>query len=355
MNQQHLIVDSVRRILSDLCTKDVVDSAEAGHWPVELWQTLEDNGLTLAGISEVSGGTGGELSDSLVVIREAAVAAAPLPLAETFIAARLCELVGTAAPEGPLTVAQQILTLTRDAGSYRLKGELLDVAFANRCSHVIVVAKENEQQYLCLLPLGELDPVTQISSVSMAGEPRCDLLVDCQLSSKAVIRAFNGHLEIDLVDELWCLGAITRAVMMTGAMTSMLDMAVVYATQRHQFGRPIAQFQAIQQQLAVLAGEVAVCQRAADSLFDAIEPMNHLDIAIAKSRISEAVGPATEIAHQVHGAMGYTLEHSLNLRTRRLWCWRDEYGNELHWQQRIGTRVLSGGADQLWSLIIDAG
>jgi acyl-CoA dehydrogenase len=355
MNQQQLIVDNVRRILRDHCSKAVVDGAEAGHWPAELWQTLQDNGLTLAGISEASGGTGGELSYSLTVIREAAVVAAPLPLAETFIAARLCERVGALVPAGPLTVAQQLLTLQRDDDRYRLRGELLDVAFARRCSYVVVIAEERGQQYLCLLPLAELEHSMQVSDLSIAGEPRNNLLIDCQISQDSVFKAPIGHVDIDLVDELWCLGAISRAVMMTGAMTSMLDMAVTYATQRHQFGRPIAQFQAIQQQLAVLAGEVAVCQRAADSLFDAIRTLNHLDIAIAKSRISEAVGPATEIAHQVHGAMGYTQEHSLNLLTRRLWCWRDEYGNELHWQQRIGKRVVTDGADQLWSLIIDAG
>jgi len=184
----------------------------------------------------------------------------------------------------------------------------------------------------------------------MAGETRSHINIDCLVPLAAVIET-----SIDLVDELLCLGAICRAVMMAGGMTSMLDMSVRYATERQQFGRPIAQFQAIQQQLAVLAGEVAVCQRAADSLLSAVAPMNHLDIAIARARIGEAVGPATEIAHQVHGAMGYTMEHGLNLRTRRLWCWRDEYGNEAYWQQRIGQQVVAAGADNLWSLITDAG
>lgn len=88
MNEQQLITDTIRRILQDQCAKVTVDAAEAGVWPAGLWQTLEDNGLTLAGISEASGGTGGELAASLLMIREAASVGAPLPLAETFIAAR---------------------------------------------------------------------------------------------------------------------------------------------------------------------------------------------------------------------------------------------------------------------------
>ena len=81
MNDQQLITDTVRRILQDKCTHAVVDASEAGDWAADLWQTLEDNGLTLAGISDAICGTGGELADSLLVIREAASVGAPVPLA----------------------------------------------------------------------------------------------------------------------------------------------------------------------------------------------------------------------------------------------------------------------------------
>jgi acyl-CoA dehydrogenase len=133
-------------------------------------------------------------------------------------------------------------------------------------------------------------------------------------------------------------------------MSSILELTVQYALEREQFGRPIAQFQAIQQQLAVLAGEVSACQRAADTLLDASGVFN---IAISKSRLGDAVAPVCEIAHQVHGAMGYTREHPLNLRSRRLWVWRDEYGEEVYWQHRLGSDLCMSGADSLWDRICD--
>jgi alkylation response protein AidB-like acyl-CoA dehydrogenase len=68
-------------------------------------------------------------------------------------------------------------------------------------------------------------------------------------------------------------------------------------------------------------------------------------IAAAKIRASEAAGKVAEIAHQVHGAIGFTHEHSLHRLTRRLWSWRDEFGTEAHWSRELGRAVIAAGAD----------
>jgi alkylation response protein AidB-like acyl-CoA dehydrogenase len=67
-----------------------------------------------------------------------------------------------------------------------------------------------------------------------------------------------------------------------------------------------------------------------------------------KIRAGEAAGKVAEIAHQVHGAIGFTHEHSLHRLTRRLWSWRDEFGTESHWSRELGREVMSAGADALW-------
>ena len=132
---------------------------------------------------------------------------------------------------------------------------------------------------------------------------------------------------------------------MAGALESSLQMSVQYAMERSQFGRPISKFQAIQHQLADLAGESAASTMAAHAVASAFDPLKETDIAIGKARIGEAVSICTDIAHQVHGAMGYTMEHSLNHRTRRLWSWRDDYGSERFWQKQVGQRrpTMPGG------------
>ena len=57
------------------------------------------------------------------------------------------------------------------------------------------------------------------------------------------------------------------------------------------------------------------------------------------------------IAHQVHGAIGFTREHDLRLVTTRLWAWRDEDGSDAEWNAEIGATVLAAGPDGLWPLI----
>jgi acyl-CoA dehydrogenase len=74
-------------------------------------------------------------------------------------------------------------------------------------------------------------------------------------------------------------------------------------------------------------------------------------IAVAKARVGEAAGTVAAIGHQVHAAMGFTREHTLQYRTRRLWSWRDEFGNETHWQRQLGELAVEHGGDGLWPFL----
>ncbi|MEX2520284.1 MAG: acyl-CoA dehydrogenase family protein, partial [Paracoccaceae bacterium] len=68
----------------------------------------------------------------------------------------------------------------------------------------------------------------------------------------------------------------------------------------------------------------------------------------AKLRASEAAGMVAAIAHQTHGAIGFTQEYRLHPLTRRLWAWRDEYGSEGFWAERLGAAGAAAGADRFW-------
>jgi acyl-CoA dehydrogenase len=74
-----------------------------------------------------------------------------------------------------------------------------------------------------------------------------------------------------------------------------------------------------------------------------------LPVAVAKVRAGEAAGVGAGIAHQTHGAIGFTYEHSLHFATRRLWSWRAEFGSESAWARELGRAVAARGADALWS------
>ena len=159
-------------------------------------------------------------------------------------------------------------------------------------------------------------------------------------------------------EALMMMGAAVRAMQMAGALEAILDLSVAYANERVAFGRPIAKFQAVQHNLARLAGEVAAALAAAGSAADALAgaqvPFGEgvfLEAASAKIRVGEAAGDGAAIAHQVLGAIGFTREHVLHRFTRRLWAWRDDFGNESQWAVRLGNMVAAKGADALWPML----
>jgi acyl-CoA dehydrogenase len=156
---------------------------------------------------------------------------------------------------------------------------------------------------------------------------------------------------------LMLMGAAARSMQMAGALEAILDLAVAYANERVAFERPIAKFQAVQHNLARLAGETAAAVAAAGSAADAIARATtfdegvFLEAAAAKIRVGEAATEGAGIAHQVLGAIGFTQEHILHRFTRRLWSWRDDFGNESSWAVKLGTMVAAKGADGLWPML----
>jgi acyl-CoA dehydrogenase len=231
----------------------------------------------------------------------------------------------------------------------QLTGHCPDVPFGRHCQSFLIVVDDSvlgKQQKLRLC-LVDAVQVSLKHGSNICGEPSDALTIEAEIAGQrifAVDRAWLDHGRL--------LGAAARAVMMAGALEEMLQVTVDYALERRQFGKAIAKFQAIQQQLAVFAGEVAASVRAADTLLVSDE-LSRLDVAIAKARIGEASGLSSEIAHQVHGAIGYTREHRLNQLSRRLWLWRDQFGNEHEWQQVVADAFLSDSGTGLWQKVTE--
>ena len=356
MSADPLIVDTTDRMLAELCGPEVVTAAEDDKWPAALWDALEESALTRAWIPEALGGPGTSLADGFAVIRLAGAHAVPAPLAETLLAGWLASDAGLEAPEGPLTVAPI------DAASpLRLDGEVLVgsarcVPFASGCEHIVAVYTDggargtgNASQGVSLVPRGActIEPAT-----SLAGEPS-----DIVVFDGAMPVARSRPVPANLAERLRRMGATVRAEQMAGALEGCLEQSLRYASDRHQFGRPIAKFQAVQHSLAVLAGEVAAATTSADAAASAIarhgidDDRTFLAVATAKIRCGQAAGAGAGIAHQVHGAMGFTREYSLQHRTRRLWAWRDDFDPETVWAIELGRHVARRGGDALWATV----
>ena len=304
-----------------------------------LWKTCEETGLARLTLPPSAGGSDAGFAESAVVLAAAGAHAARVPLVETDLqAGRLLHAAGLPVPDGPLTVGSGDLDVDRTG--HRAAGVLRRVPWARAAAGIVVLAGDH-----VLL----LDPAhaTITDGTNVAEEPRDTVTYDGPVGSASI----DPHLAVESA----LLGALGRAQLLAGAARGALALSVRYAGERVQFGRPIGRFQAVQQQLALAAAEVAAASAAASSAARAADADGvrgaEFAIAVAKARTSEAAGAVARIAHQVHGAIGFTREHDLRLLTTRLWAWRDEDGSEAQWHEQIGAAALDAGADGLWPLV----
>ncbi len=344
-----ILAETAARLFGQHCGRSVVSAAEAGTWPAELWTALVEAGLTLASVAEDKGGTGADLGDVMTILHAGGRASAPVPLAETLLAAWLLSESGLAVPPKPLTVAPvlrgELPTLRRDPGGWRLAGSFRAVPWLRDCAELVVLALHDERCHVALVPVKGLSVAP---GANAAGEKRDDVAFELTLERQRVAPAGAG---IDF-DALWRRGALARIAALAGALEQALELTLRYAKEREQFGRPIGKFQAVQQQIAVLAANVAAGCAAADAAIAAAERGSAtFEIASAKARIGEAATLVASIAHQVHGAMGFTREHPLHLTTRRLWSWREEFGDESYWWNWLGLTAAKIGGDELWAFL----
>ena len=304
-----LILDTAERVFTDHCNKAIRDEAESGPaddqrglFPEDLWAVVKEAGLHQVG-GEESGST---LVDAFRVIRLAGKVALPMPFAEILVSNRFFQ------GEGLTTVAEGSIA-----------------PWARRAMRVVT----DDGQLVT-----EFDVV---QGANLAGEPRDEIV-------------FEEFESIELPPNFRAIMAMTRVASMCGGREKLLELTIDYVGERKQFGRPISGFQAVQHNVARMAGEVAASIRASDAAIEAMDTNRFvLQVAAAKVRVGEAAGIVAEIAHQAHGAMGFTHEHELHQYTRRLWAWRDEYGHETEWQQLIGREVAAVGAERAWALISD--
>ncbi|MBV1877931.1 MAG: acyl-CoA/acyl-ACP dehydrogenase [Pseudomonadales bacterium] len=346
-----MLAETVNRLLADIVTAEMLTKAEQGDWPEALWRAVEDNGLTMPLVSEKNGGVGCDWLDAMVVLHGAGRYSAPIPLAETILASWLLDRADLQPPMGPMSFASGAenaeLQFKAVGTNWQISGTAERVPWGSTVEHLVVLAPMAGELRVGLVKKGCFE-VT--SSQNMAKEPRDTLVFN------------NAPVELvgvatGLPDDSGRLfGALLRAIQIGGALERSLHESVLYVNDRTQFGKPIGKFQAVQQNLAQLADEVAAvgaAGTAACAVIDmALKGQAEVDmvfrIAAAKARASEAAGKAASIAHQAHGAFGFTYEHILHFSTRRLWSWRAEYGTGDFWAEKLGQQVVDIGADNLW-------
>jgi acyl-CoA dehydrogenase len=326
--------------LAELADSIFSDAAAAGTaFDAELWKTLDGSGLARVTLPEEAGGSGGTFADSAAVLAAAGAHAARVPLAETdLLAGWLLHAAGIEVPAGPLTAVVGDLEVDGDT----VRGRLARVPWSRSVAGIAVLSGSR------VVLLGP-DGLDITDGANLAEEARDTVVVD---GPAVVAPAPDGAAQ-----EYRLRAALGRSQLLAGAARGALTASVRYAGERIQFGRPIGKLQAIQQQLAIAAAEVAAASAAA-SAAARVATADRMDaastrfaVAAAKARTGEAAGVVARIAHQVHGAIGFTREHDLRLVTTRLWAWRDEDGTDAEWNAEVGAAALAAGPEGLWPLV----
>src|SRR6201999_224170 len=315
------------------------------------WQALTEAGLPLSWVPEDCSGSGASLAGGFSVLSSAGRFAVAVPLAETMLAGWLLAQAKIASPDGAMTVApaspKDRITLNADGS---LSGRARGVPFAKAAGHIAVLVSGDKAISIALVKAGDCRIE---SGLNLGGDDNDTVTFDKAkpVTLKPAPKGFD-------LTSLLLMGGVARSLQIAGALESMLDISVRYSNERVAFEKKISKFQAVQHNLAKLAGESAAALAAATSAADTIvnnasfdDDAVYLEAVAAKIRCSEAAEKGGAIAHQVHGAIGFTIEHILHRYTLRALSWRDDFGSESYWAVKLGERVASRGADELWPLV----
>jgi alkylation response protein AidB-like acyl-CoA dehydrogenase len=220
-------------------------------------------------------------------------------------------------PSGRIGADRIAVSAIDDGDSVRLRGEsgfALDGAGAD----LLVVAARRPGEAnpdLFLVDGGSAGvEVTELLSVDrtrhLANVVLHDIRVDPEARLPRGVEALRAMLD---------RGSVALAADALGTARRALEMAVEYAKQREQFGRPIGSFQAVKHKLAdmymLVQGAAAAVEGAARALDEGRDPGR--PVAVAGSYARDAATKVTGDAIQIHGGIGYTWEHNCHRLFKR--------------------------------------
>lgn len=332
-----LIADVTSRLLQDRFDDAAIRSARGGEWLAEHWRLVAEQALPLA-LVQGQQGIGIPADSGLALIGLIGRHVVPLPLAETMMANAILAQVGLSVVDCPVALVADGagISLDQRGTGWHATGEADRIAWGRNVGALIFESGDR----IAFMTSG-FRAVGHGENLAKMPRDRLSLDGPVTVAARPAVTLLEG-------------GALVRALLTAGAIEALVDMTVAYVSERVQFGRPLANFQAVQHSLARLASEAASASAAANLAADGFArdaSGTSVAIAAARSRISDAAGVAIGLAHQLHGAMGFTEEHRLHWYTTAIWSWRDEFGSAASWTRKLGAAALSRSGPDYWPFI----
>jgi alkylation response protein AidB-like acyl-CoA dehydrogenase len=343
--EQEMLRKTARDFLADKCSKKFVKEMEESEtgYSRELWQEMAELGWMGLAFPGKYGGGDMSFLDLAVLLEEMGRACLPGPFFSTVVLGGLSILdVGSDDQKKEylpkLIRGEKIFTLaltepgyhnydassvrveaTCDDGNYVINGAKMFVPDAHIADHLLCLAKTRPRRGVTIFLLDAKSPRTKYAVLkTIANDNLCEVVFDQVPVPKANIlgRLNQGW---SAAQRIMQRAAVGKCCEMVGNVQRVLEMTVDYAKQRKQFDRPIGSFQVIQHYCADMATDVDSARfstyQAAWMLSEGLPCTK--EVAIAKAWIGEASQRVFALAHQIHGAIGVTIEHDLHYYTRR--------------------------------------
>ncbi len=357
---QQMLKNSAHEFLQAECPDTYVRAMEndgSGH-ATEIWDKVAAQGWIGLMFPEKYGGFGLSFLDLTILLEEMGRVMFPGPFFSTVIGGGLTLLIAGNEEqkqnylpklcEGQLIISlavnepdsywdqQSIKTVAKKSGNkYIINGTKAFVDNAHISDYIIIAAKTNNKISLFIAP-SKSEGINQNLHKTIGSDKKSELLINnLELSNDALIGELNeGWNYIKKIQEY---GAVGKCAEMSGGSQEVLDMTVEYAKQRIQFGRPIGSFQAIQHHCANMAIDVEgikyLTHQASWNLSEGNDAKK--EISIAKAWSSDAYQRVCALGQVVHGAIGYTKEHNMQMYTRRAKSAELAYGDSKYHLENI--------------------
>lgn len=346
--EQEMFRKMARDYLIAKCTKKYVRDMEAdekGYTP-GIWKEIADLGWLGLPFPEEFKGGGGSFLDLAILLEEMGRACFPGPFFSTVVLGgltildagnkeqkqdiipRICEgnsLLTLALIERSGSYAASSLTFRAipNWNTFLLMGTKLFVPDAHIADYLICVSRSKdkskpEEGMTLFLVKSPMQGIRAALMNTIAADKLCEVSFDSVMVSVEDIVGTEGK-GWPVVQDSLTKAAAAKCMEMVGGATQVLEMTTAYAKERVQYGRPIGSFQAIQHYLANMAVDVDGCRyisyRAAWKVSEGKDYAQ--DVAIAKAWTSDAYRRITSFGHRIHGAIGFTLDHDMQLYYRR--------------------------------------
>jgi len=343
--EQEMLRKTARDFLTDKCSKKFVKQMEESEtgYSGELWQEMAELGWMGLAFPGKYGGGDMSFLDLAILLEEMGRACLPGPffsavvlgglsildvgneeqkqehLPQLIRGKRLFTLALTEPGRHNYDASSVAMEATRDDDSYIINGTKLFVPDAHVADYLLCVARTKPRSGITVFLVDAKSPKMKHTVLkTIAGDKLCEVVFDQLSVAKANIlgRLNQGWSPVEKIIQR---AAVGKCCEMVGNLQRVLEMTVDYAKERKQFDRPVGSFQIIQHYCADMATDVDSARfstyQAAWMLSEGLPCAK--EVAIAKAWISQASQRVFALAHQIHGAIGVTIEHDLHYYTRR--------------------------------------